>query len=175
MNDAPHRAIARHYPTLAKFRHQRSQGQIRHRNQACQQPVTFRRQRPRLLTTDWLRSRAACLPKPLRPLHHARNAHPKQPRRLTARSATRHRRRNPFSQIVRIGFRHSMLTSITASILNQKSVAEGIPLRFNLPESDSSSRMIPAIRPWRHRAGRGRTPGGRSPGPGHLRSRISAR
>ncbi|HEY5380412.1 MAG TPA: response regulator, partial [Pseudolabrys sp.] len=46
--------------------------------------------------------------------------------------------RNTFPQIIRIGSRHPMLTSTTASILNQNSMPRGIPNRFLPHESDSS-------------------------------------
>ncbi len=129
VHDAPHRAVARHHPAIAQLHHHGPQRQIRNRCKSRQQPISLRRQRPRLPPTHRLRRRAACRPKPPRPLHHARDAHPKQHRRRTARATARHRRRDPLPQIIRIRSRHPMLTSATPNILNQNSTPQAIQAR----------------------------------------------
>jgi hypothetical protein len=139
MHDAPHRAVARRHAALAQLHHHGPQRQIRNRFKPRQQPIPLRRQRPRLSPTQRLRRRAPRRPKPPRPPHHARDAHPEHRRHRAARATAQNRRRNPLPQIIRIRSRHSMLTSATASILNQNSTPQGIPNRVKPNESDSNS------------------------------------
>jgi hypothetical protein len=94
-----------------------------------------------------VRRRAPRRAKPLRPLHNARYAHPKQRRRCPARATARHRCHNPISKVRRIGSRHPCWPPTPASILNQKSPTTGIPyLRFRPIESRSRCELsIPSF------------------------------
>ncbi len=94
------------------------------------------------MPTHPIRRRASRRPEPLRPLHHAGNAHPKQCRRRTARPAKRNRADDSFPKITRIGSRHRCWPPTPASILNQKSLSEGIPFCDSEPTNPALDREI---------------------------------
>ena len=133
-HDPPYRSIARHHPALAQLRHQPAKRQIRHP-----------RQRTRLLATHRPRPRIPRLPQPLRPLHRARDAHPKQSRRLPSRSPANNRRRHTLSKIIRISSRRSgeflkFLREIEAKVPDD--------LDVHLVMDNYATHKTPAIRKW---------------------------
>src|SRR5690606_35724028 len=136
-HDPPHRTIARHHAPLAQLDHQPAQRQVRNRLQTTQQPLPLTGQRTFLLAPHRPRRRAPGRSQPLRPLHRARHAHPKQTRRLASRAPRDNRRRHTLPKIVRIRSHHSCWPPSPAGRLNQNSEALGIPLRFRTDESDS--------------------------------------
>jgi len=136
-HDPPHRPIARHHPSIAQLGDKPAKRHVRLCRQPPQQPFPFTRQRARLLATPRTRRCTPRHPQPLRPLHRTRDAHTKQPRRLSNRSPAYYRRRHPLPKIIRIRSRHPCQPPYPASRLNQNSPPLGIPNRFRSDESDS--------------------------------------
>jgi hypothetical protein len=144
VDEAPDRAVIDLEPTLGKFGHKPTQGEV-FLLRPLQQPSPVRaRNRLRLVPAHLARRYAPGLTQPPHPVDGRADAYAELRCRLAAgHPASLNRRNHPLAKIDRIRFAHPCRPPFPASMLNQNPPDLGIQNRFRL--NSYRSRVIVAI------------------------------